>query len=156
MAESREHAIRRADHAIYPIREEILIEIQKQLWTSTVWNWAGTLQRMTYAAILLALRRGIRVSNYTKVQPGKEDHCIRAEDVQFHVLVEGGSEEFELVVASGMQGVDAAQVVGFTTKVKRRRRVRRYLRWCLSARTVPTPRTASSLTYCWSACNARG
>ena len=33
------------------------------------------------------------------------------------MLVEGGSEEFELVVASGMQGVDAAQVVGFTTKV---------------------------------------
>ena len=116
-AESRRHAIERAEHAIYPLCDEILEAIREQLWVKTQWDWTGALQRMTFAAILLAIRRGFRVSNYVKVQPGKEDHCMRASDLIFHVrsAVEGGAADN--VVASAMRGVDAKDVEGFTTKV---------------------------------------
>ena len=117
-AEKRMHAMERAEHAIYPLCDEIIEELKKLLWEGTAWDdFRGAHQRMAYAAILLAIRRGFRVSNYVKVQPGGEDHCIRAADVIFEVqsAEEGGVTR--RVLAHAMRGEDVARVRGFTTKV---------------------------------------
>jgi hypothetical protein len=117
-AETRQRAIESAEHAIYPLCDEIIDELKAQLWEVTKWeDFGGALKRMVYAAILLAIRRGFRVSNYVMVQPGGEDHCIRVEDVTFDVRSAVEGDDDEQVTASAMRGVDASRVVGFTTKV---------------------------------------
>ena len=117
-AEKRKHAMVRAEHAIYPLCDEIEVELRERLWEGTSWeDFEGAYQKMAYAAILLAIRRGFRVSNYVRVQPGGEDHCIRATDVTFDVDTGEEDGSHMQVLATVMQGVEAGRVRGFTTKV---------------------------------------
>lgn len=46
-------------------------------------------KRMTYLGSMQAFEMGAQVSEYTRPEPGNEDHCVRADDHYFTVEKNG-------------------------------------------------------------------
>jgi hypothetical protein len=109
-----------------PMWEGAVIGLRSELVDGKGWGQGDIDGRMVYVAIMWGYNMAARVSEYTAPEKGGEDHCVRARDLSFHVLmdsgeirtVKGGDDFF--TEARGLQGtrgyIQACWVGGGTQK----------------------------------------
>lgn len=93
-----------------PASEDLLIHMRGRLWDGLSWSDEDMHKRMTYLGSMWAFEMGARVSEYTRPEPGNEDHCVRTDDLSFTVETDGiarsivGSALAALGLARGSTG----------------------------------------------------
>ena len=110
-SEAREHSLYVLSRALTPLCDEVVADIVKTNWDEQEWDTSterrGTLEKTSAAAIMFALFVGLRVSNYTMVQPNKEDHCVKSEDFTMETDEGGNTKKLK---PYELQGVDKTSV----------------------------------------------
>ena len=93
-----------------PASEDLLVHMRGRLWEGLAWGDDDMQKRMTYLGSMWAFEMGARVSEYTRPEPGNEDHCVRTDDLSFTVETEGvatsvvGSALATLGLVRGVKG----------------------------------------------------
>lgn len=93
-----------------PASEDLLVHMRGRLWDGLSWCDVDMQKRMTYLGSMWAFEMGARVSEYTRPEPGNEDHCVRTDDLSFTVETDGcarsvvGSALAALGLVRGAQG----------------------------------------------------
>ena len=113
--EAREHAIHALETALVPVCNEALEFMIQTFWDGHSWDYDGMRIKVQVAAIVLALHRGLRVSNYTTKEKKKEDHCMKKSDMVF--TVSGENDVVTRVESQDMGTDDVNKVLSVTTYV---------------------------------------
>ena len=93
-----------------PASEDLLVHMRKRLWEGLGWSDEDMQKRMTYLGSMWAFEMGARVSEYTRPEPGNEDHCVRTDDLSFTIETDGiarsvvGSALAKLGLVRGVKG----------------------------------------------------
>ena len=72
-----------------PASEDLLTHMRGRLWAGLAWGDDDMQKRMIYLGSMWAFEMGARVSEYTRPEPGNEDHCVRTDDLSFTVEENG-------------------------------------------------------------------
>lgn len=72
-----------------PASEDLLTHMRGRLWAGLAWGDDDMQKRMIYLGSMWAFEMGARVSEYTRPEPGNEDHCVRTDDLSFTVEESG-------------------------------------------------------------------
>ena len=101
------HESESADTVKLPISEDVVNAMRARLWENAAWEGAGLDARMSYLACIWAFDQTARISEYTKPEPGNQDHCVRVDDLTFTLNVGEsvrGSGLFPLLVGDTPEG----------------------------------------------------
>ena len=72
-----------------PASEDLLVHMRGRLWEGLTWSDEDMQKRMTYLGSMWAFEMVARVPEYTRPEPGNEDHCVRTDDLSFTIEVDG-------------------------------------------------------------------
>jgi hypothetical protein len=66
-----------------PVSQDVLGTMRTRLWCRVGWGARDLASRMRYIGAMWAFDQAARVSEYTKAEPGAQDHCVRVDDLTF-------------------------------------------------------------------------
>ena len=98
-----------SDSVKLPICAAILTDMRERLWNGHSWNGTGVKSRMAYLGCIWGFDQSVRISEYTRPEPGSVDHCVRVDDLTFYMsipsLINGivGSELSNLCLSNGTE-----------------------------------------------------
>ena len=101
------HESEAADTVKLPISEDVLEAMRARLWEHASWEGSGLDSRMAYVGCMWAFDQTAGISEYTKREPGGQDHCVRVDDLTFFLNVGDsvrGSGMFPLLVGETPEG----------------------------------------------------
>lgn len=139
------HEMRQEQQSL-PVSMDIIWPIRDEYWAKSSWLCPGMDRRAIWLGIALGFDSGPRVSNVTRKDGQKTDHCIRAHDVSIFLLIEGlvsstkGGEPFRLAVCN------LPDVHSCVSKIEYRFRTGKYaMPWSFHTLARRTPRESTLL-----------
>jgi hypothetical protein len=129
-AELRERRNSEPTHSVkLPISEDIIQGMRARLWDGLSWcdEDKDKEKRMRYLGCMWGFEMGAGVSEYTRAEQGKSDHCIRLDDLTFLVedpnvtqTLSGGclAATGVLSSAAGLRQISECRVLGTSSKAK--------------------------------------
>lgn len=76
-----------SDSVKLPVSQDVLGTMRTRLWCRVGWGTRDLACRMRYIGAMWAFDQAARVSEYTKAEPGGQDHCVRVDDLTFILRV---------------------------------------------------------------------
>ena len=71
------------DSVKLPVSHDVLMTMRTRLWCVDGWEPSDMASRMKYIGSMWGFDQTARVSEYTKAEPGAQDHCVRVDDLTF-------------------------------------------------------------------------
>ena len=110
------HDAGRSESVKLPICEDILDAMRKRLWDRRSWTGSDLGSRMVYLASVYAFDQTARISEYTKAEQGRQDHCVRLDDLTFGLRTGGSVRGSGLLCVLAGDSPEGAVQIGDVTE----------------------------------------